>query len=55
MEPRPGMCTKSARTVRVMTGNRRQEGTEPLLLASVAAFRIRKDVKGFGRIRKATR
>jgi hypothetical protein len=26
MEPRPGVCTKLARTVRVMTENRRQEG-----------------------------
>jgi len=26
MEPRPGACTKSARTMRVMTENRNQEG-----------------------------
>jgi len=28
MEPRPGVCTKSARTARVMTKNQRQEGAE---------------------------
>ena len=46
MEPKPGARTKSARTMRVMTENRKQEGLETCW-AVKHPFRIRKDVKGF--------